>query len=199
MRARASAAPRRARSRGASIPAFRWPASVAHGAGRCCPPWVFWFIGQFGDACAASEMVIDLSLDRARFRTRHRETSLNQRRRKAVNLLLEAGPDSFEGGLNTRKYVSLMKTSRATAFRELDALVGAGLLVQVGQGRATRYFVKIDGWYTDGKKGKGDGCSLSTVTGGEGDPFSHFPFRVSLPPHSSASNRNLNAFPARST
>ncbi len=147
-------------------------------------PWVFWFIGQFGDACAASEMVIDLSLDRVRFRTRHREISLNQRQRKAVNLLLEAGPDSFEGGLNTRKYVSLMKTSRATAFRELDALAGAGLLVQVGQGRATWYFVKIDGWYADGEKGKGDGCSLSTVTGGEGDPFSHFPFHSRLtPPH----------------
>jgi hypothetical protein len=59
---------------------------------------------------------------------------LNERQRKAPNRLLDAGPDGFAGGMNTRKYMGLTKTSRATAYRELADLVEKGCLRPTGQG-----------------------------------------------------------------
>ncbi|MBC7992500.1 MAG: hypothetical protein H7Z15_04565 [Rhizobacter sp.] len=72
--------------------------------------------------------------------------SNNARQRKAVNTLLDAGPGGLEGGLSTRKFESLTSTSRATASRELIALVSLGLLVTEGAGRSTRYRVNLEGW-----------------------------------------------------
>lgn len=42
--------------------------------------------------------------------------------------------DGFAGGINTRKYMSLTKTSRATAYRELADLVEKGCLRSTGKG-----------------------------------------------------------------
>ena len=42
-----------------------------------------------------------------------------------------------EGGLTTRKYVSLADVSRATAFREMEQLVAFGILKQnPGRGKS---------------------------------------------------------------
>ena len=46
--------------------------------------------------------------------------------------------------MNTRKYASLTKTSRATAYRELADLVAKGCLVQIGDGRSTGYEIPSD-------------------------------------------------------
>jgi Fic family protein len=51
---------------------------------------------------------------------------------------LDREPGGFEGGMNTRKYVSLTGTSRPTASRELIELNALGVLKQVGGGRSTR-------------------------------------------------------------
>ncbi len=57
-----------------------------------------------------------------------------------VDVLMDAGPDGFEGGLTTRKYVSMAKVSRATAFREISALVEKQVLRQnPGRGRSVSY------------------------------------------------------------
>ena len=65
---------------------------------------------------------------------------------KSLNSLLDAGPRGFEGGLTTRKYVSIAGVSRATAYRDLAALVEAGMLASHGQGKRTRYFIDLEGW-----------------------------------------------------
>lgn len=67
-------------------------------------------------------------------------------RDKALNLLLDAGPGGFEGGMSTKKHESIAATSRATASRELLQLEAMELLEQVGAGRSTRYYVKLAGW-----------------------------------------------------
>jgi Fic family protein len=54
--------------------------------------------------------------------------------------LLDAGPGGFEGGLTTRKYVGMTRTSRATAQREIADLVLKGVIVKrPGGGRSTSY------------------------------------------------------------
>jgi Fic family protein len=76
---------------------------------------------------------------KARFWVRHADAALNERQRKALNCMLDAGPPGFEGGMNNRKYASLTRSSPATAQRDLADLVARGLLTPVGSGRSARY------------------------------------------------------------
>ena len=108
--------------------------------------WVVWFTEQIQAAFDAASSVIDLSLAKAMFWNQHRAKDLSPRQRKAVNVLLDAGPGGFVGGMSTRKYESLTGAARATASRDLVELAGLGLLVQVGAGRGTRYYLQIEGW-----------------------------------------------------
>ena len=108
--------------------------------------WLTWFVEQFEEACRASEVIVDLSLAKARFWLEHGQAPLNERQRKAVNRILDAGPGGFEGGMSTNKYGHLVRVSRATAYRDLEELVRYGLLTQAGAGRGTRYFAAMEGW-----------------------------------------------------
>ena len=108
--------------------------------------WVRWFVEQMQAACEAASKVVDDTLVKARFWLEHNNKPLTERQRKVLNLLLNAGPGGFEGGMSTRKYENIVGISRATASRELIELEAMGLLEQVGGGRSTRYYVKVPGW-----------------------------------------------------
>ena len=87
-----------------------------------------------------SETLISKVLAKADFWQRHGQTPMNDRQRKVVNRLLDAGQSGFEEGLTTKKYVSIAKTSRATAYREISDLVGKRVLMQnEGKGRNVSY------------------------------------------------------------
>lgn len=108
--------------------------------------WVVWFVSQVRIACEHASQLVDQSLVKARFWSEHRDKNLTPRQRKVVNVLLDAGPGGFEGGMSTRKYESLTSTSRATSSRELVELVELGLLRSEGGGRSTRYQLNLEGW-----------------------------------------------------
>lgn len=108
--------------------------------------WLDWFLNVYAEACRATSKWVDDALARARFWSDHKAVALNERQRKVVNKILEAGPGRFEGGLTLRKYVSIVGTSRATAFRDIENLVENGLLVAAGTGRGTRYDLALAGW-----------------------------------------------------
>jgi Fic family protein len=109
--------------------------------------WLAWFIPAFAQACRASARLVDESLVRARFWAEHRNAALNERQRKVVDRMLEAGPGRFEGGLTQRKYVGLTGASTATAARDIKLLVAGGLLVAgAGRGRSAHYNLAIPGW-----------------------------------------------------
>jgi Fic family protein len=108
--------------------------------------WVLWFIEQVRVSCEEASSVVDASLAKAMFWTVHQDKVLTARQRKVVNLLLDTGPDGFEGGMSTKKYESIGSTSRATASRELIELEEMALLRKIGAGRSTRYYVNIPGW-----------------------------------------------------
>lgn len=96
--------------------------------------WLAWFLEQVEAAAASAEFTVANTLSKVRFWLRHQSTDLNERQRKVLNRLLDAGPGGFEGGMNTRKYMSLARTSRATAYRELADLVAKGCLQPTGKG-----------------------------------------------------------------
>lgn len=102
--------------------------------------WLTWFLGCYQRAITKSGSIISLVLIKAEFWNQHAQDGLNERQRKVVNRMLDAGPDGFEGGLTTRKYVGMTKTSRATAFREMSDMVEKKVLRQLkGKGRNVRY------------------------------------------------------------
>jgi Fic family protein len=102
--------------------------------------WLSWFLGCYTRALDSAVNLIAKVLAKTTFWQHFGHIPLSERQRKVVNLLLNAGIGGFDGGLTTRKYVSIAKTSRATAFREIDDLVEKGLLVQnPSKGRSTSY------------------------------------------------------------
>ena len=53
--------------------------------------------------------------------------------------MFREGIDGFKGGLSAENYISITKTSRATATRDLADLVTKGALTKTGERRHTRY------------------------------------------------------------
>lgn len=96
--------------------------------------WLTWFLAQVEAAASQAEETVGLTLSKARFWLRHQDRDLNERQRKVLNRLLDAGPAGFQGAMNTRKYMGMTKTSRATAYRELADLVSKGCLRPTAQG-----------------------------------------------------------------
>ena len=68
---------------------------------------------------------------------------MNSRQEKIIARMLREGPDGFKGGLNAEKYLSIAKTSRATATRDLQDLVEKGALRKTGELKYTRYWLSI--------------------------------------------------------
>jgi Fic family protein len=108
--------------------------------------WLAWFCQAFVKASLRSKSVVLSALAKARFWADHGGTPVTEAQAKVLNRLLDAGPRGFEGDLTTRKYVALTGRSRATAYRDLAAMAAAGLLAWRGQGKATRYFINLQGW-----------------------------------------------------
>lgn len=90
--------------------------------------WLIWFLECTERAIEKSAVLVLNILQKAEFWKRHSQTPINDRQRKIINRLLDAGLGGFEGGLTTRKYVSLAKVSRATAYREIAGLEQKGIL-----------------------------------------------------------------------
>ena len=106
--------------------------------------WLKWFLTQIQNAVELAQLTVANTLNKAKFWMSHQTKPLNERQRKALNRMLDAR-DGFEGGMNTRKYMSLTKTSRATAYRELAQMVEWGCL-QANEkgGRSSGYLILMD-------------------------------------------------------
>lgn len=99
--------------------------------------WVVWFVTQFEAACQQSAVIVRAAVDKAHFW--RRAPAMNERQRKVVQKLLDAGHGGFAGGMSAEKYVNITGTSKATATRDLADLAERGVLTVSGQGRGTRY------------------------------------------------------------
>jgi len=102
--------------------------------------WVLWFLGCQERSIKRSEEQVQQARWKARFWQRCAGLSLNERQQKAVNRLLDAGPEGFEGGLTARKYRSMTKTPPTTAKRDIADLLDKGIIKQnPGGGRSVSY------------------------------------------------------------
>ena len=74
------------------------------------------------------------------------EQSINERQRKILARLVEAGDGGFLGDMTADKYAKITRASKATTTRDLADLLTKALLVVEGVGKATRYAVNVEGW-----------------------------------------------------
>lgn len=93
--------------------------------------WLEWFLNTILSALNNSKSSLDFILQKTHFWDKHRITVLNERQIKVLNKLLNVGVGNFIGGINTRKYAAMTKTSKPTASREIKDLVDKECLVQI--------------------------------------------------------------------
>jgi Fic family protein len=105
--------------------------------------WVRYFVATTLEAQSEATRQIEFTLKKTRFLDLLRP-KLNGRQRKVVERMLEEGPNGFEGGMTARKYASITNISKATATRDLQELAALGALITQGDGRSTRYDLKLD-------------------------------------------------------
>ena len=86
-------------------------------------PWLIWHLNILNDAMQEALKNIEYLIQKTKFWDIHRKHALNERQIKVLNKILDMGNENFEGGLNTKKYISLTKVSKATAVRDLMQLV----------------------------------------------------------------------------
>jgi len=102
--------------------------------------WLVWFLASYTRSLESSSNLIAKVLTKASFWKYFSQIALSDRQRKVVNVLLNVGKGNFEGGITTRKYSSIAKVSRATAFREITDLVEKKVIIQnPSKGRSTSY------------------------------------------------------------
>jgi Fic family protein len=68
---------------------------------------------------------------------------LNSRQEKVLLRMFAEGPNGFTGDLSAENYISIAKTTRSTATRDLADLVEKGALVKTGELRHTRYRLNL--------------------------------------------------------
>jgi Fic family protein len=106
--------------------------------------WVEYFVKTTLAAQMEAEAEVDFILKKTKFFDLYKN-KLNDRQLMVIKRMLEEGSKGFEGGMNTRKYVSITKTSKATATRDMQQLLEMGAFIPFGKGggRSTSYQVNI--------------------------------------------------------
>jgi Fic family protein len=104
--------------------------------------WVNYFVEVVLAAQIEAKDLLNFTLHKTKFFDAFKD-SFNDRQLKAIKRMLDEGPDGFEGGMTAKKYMSITKTSKATATRDLQALLETGALKAIGGGRSTSYSLNI--------------------------------------------------------
>ena len=103
--------------------------------------WITWHTQTLRASVNLGLKKVEIVVQKAKFWNKVNQEELNSRQIKVLNKLLEYPKDEFEGGLSTKKYMSMTKVSKPTAFRDIQALVTFGYIQQIEgtAGRSVKY------------------------------------------------------------
>jgi Fic family protein len=104
--------------------------------------WLTYFANTILEAQRTTIERVDFYVAKAKFYEKFRG-QLNERQDRVIARMFKEGIDGFKGGLSAENYISISKTSRATATRDLQDLVGKGALTRTGERRHTRYSLTL--------------------------------------------------------
>ena len=98
--------------------------------------WLEWFLTCLFNALLSSDSILSKVLFKHAFWTKWAQVPMNDRQTLMLNKLL----DGVKGKLNTSKWAKIAKCSKDTALRDIQDLVGKGVLQQeAAGGRSTSY------------------------------------------------------------
>lgn len=98
--------------------------------------WVEWFLGCLDRSFDRAEQTLERVFRDAWIWERANRLGLNERQRIVLTRLL----GDWEGNLTTKKYALLARTSHDTALRDIEVLIGHGVLTRnPGGGRSVSY------------------------------------------------------------
>ncbi len=103
--------------------------------------WILWHTKTLKASIDLGLKKVDIVVQKAKFFNQVKQEQLNVRQVKVLNKLLEYTQGEFEGGLSTKKYMSMTKVSKPTAFRDMQELVKFGYIRQIDAtaGRSVKY------------------------------------------------------------
>jgi len=104
--------------------------------------WIFYFSSLILESQRNAKQTILFTLNKSKFLDQFKN-EMNERQTKAVLKMFENGESGFEGGMTAIKYVSITKTSRATATRDLQDLTEKNILIPKGEGRNRSYYLNF--------------------------------------------------------
>lgn len=102
--------------------------------------WLIYFAQTVIAAQDYSQNLVEFLIDKAKLYEKHAQY-LNNRQKKVIDRIFKEGIEGFKGGLSAENYISITKTSRATATRDLQELVKLKVLKREGQLKNTRYYL----------------------------------------------------------
>ena len=105
--------------------------------------WVEWFVRTVTEAQMSAKDQVNFVLSKARFFDQYGD-KLNDRQLKAITKMFDAGVAGFTGGMTAKKYMSITRSSKATATRDLSELLEFGCFVKSGAGRSVSYDLNIN-------------------------------------------------------
>lgn len=98
--------------------------------------WLSWFLDCLDRAFDGADAILGGILRKADFWNSHSARQFNQRQRLVLSRLF----DGLDGKLTSSKWAKLTKVSQATAARDIDELIGYGILKKdPAGGRSTSY------------------------------------------------------------
>jgi len=104
--------------------------------------WLTYFAQTVLDAQKHTQATVNFLIEKTKFFDKFRG-QLNERQGKVLTRMFSEGVEGFKGGLSAENYISISKTSRATATRDLKELTAQGALIKTGKLKSTRYFLNI--------------------------------------------------------
>ena len=108
--------------------------------------WIGWHLKTLNKAMEMTLERINSIIKKTKFWDNCRDKQLNSRQQKVLTKLFDKGAENFLGGLNTKKYMAIAKTSRATAIRDISTLVEYECIVQKEgtAGRNVSYVLNLE-------------------------------------------------------
>ena len=104
--------------------------------------WIFYFSTLILQSQKNAKQTVLFTLNKIKFIDQFKN-QMNERQSKAVLKMFENGVSGFGGGMTAIKYVSINKTSRATATRDLQDLTEKSILLPKGDGRSRTYDLNL--------------------------------------------------------
>jgi Fic family protein len=104
--------------------------------------WIEYFAQTLVESQKYTQNLIDFLIFKTKLYEKLKD-NLNDRQKKALQRMFKEGFGGFKGGLSAENYISITKTTRPTATRDLNDLVEKKAFVKTGKLKGSRYHLNL--------------------------------------------------------